>query len=181
MGGYLTCQPEMAYYCHMRRRWLDPDEEAAWRAYRRLNRVLYAELARDLTRETGLSDPDYEVLSTLTEKSPSSWRAAELSTQLQWSTSRLAHHVSRMEQRGLVRREPYEDDGRGAVIHLTQVGREAIKRAAPSHVAAVRYHFVDRLTPEQLRALREIAEVITAQLDDEHRIGVNVTQEAVGG
>ena len=148
-------------------RWLDDDEQAAWRAYRRMNRLLYARLARDLTRDTGLSDPDYEVLSTLTEVADHRWRASELATHLQWSSSRLAHHVGRMERRGLVRRDVAEDDGRGAVIRLTKVGLRAIERAAPHHVAAVRRHFIDQLTADQLVALRTIGEAIATNLDVE--------------
>lgn len=146
-------------------RWLNDDEQAAWRAYRRMNRVLSAELARDLARDTGLSDPDYEVLSTLSEAAGHSWRAIELGTHLQWSSSRLAHHIGRMERRGLVRRAACDDDGRGAIIRLTKVGLHTIQRAAPHHVAAVRRHFIDQLTPEQLIGLRDIGETIAEHLD----------------
>lgn len=68
-------------------RWLTDREQATWRSYRQMNRVLYAELARDLARDTGLSDPDYDVLSTLSELTGHALRASELSTHLRWSTS----------------------------------------------------------------------------------------------
>jgi len=147
-------------------RWLDENEQAAWKAYRKMTRVLYAELARDLTRDTGLSDPDYEVLSTLSESTGRSLRASELGLLLRWSTSRLAHHIGRMEQRGLVRRAGCVDDGRGAVIRLTTLGLRTIQKAAPHHVAAVRRRFIDRLTSEQLGALRSISETITRHLNE---------------
>lgn len=134
-----------------------------------MNRLLYAKLARDLTRDTGLSDPDYDVLSTLTEAADHRWRAAELGAHLQWSSSRLAHHIGRMERRGLVRREVAADDGRGAVIRLTKVGLRTIERAAPHHVAAVRRHFIDQLTAEQLVALRTIGDAIGKHLDAAER------------
>jgi DNA-binding MarR family transcriptional regulator len=147
-------------------RWLSDSEQAAWRAYRRMNRALYAELARDLARDTGLSDPDYDVLSTLSEATGDSLRASELSRHLQWSSSRLAHHIGRMERRALIRRVASDDDGRGAVIQLTKVGRQTIQKAAPRHVAAVRRHFIDRLSSDQLIVLQRIAETITEQLDE---------------
>jgi DNA-binding MarR family transcriptional regulator len=131
-----------------------------------MNRLLYAQLARDLDRETQLSDSDYEVLSTLTEVEEREMRATALATHLQWSSSRLAHHVGRMEQRGLVRREPCSDDGRGALVRMTRQGWQAIVAAAPKHVAAVRRHFVDRLTPDQLMALEEIAAAVVPPLDE---------------
>lgn len=164
---YLTCHADAGMMERMATsRWLDEDEQAAWRAYRQMNRMLYAELARDLTRDTGLSDPDYEVLSTLSEAAGRSLRASELGLLLQWSTSRVAHHIGRMERRGLVRREGCDDDGRGAVIGLTKVGLRAIQKAAPHHVAAVRRRFIDQLTREQLSALRNIGETITRHLDE---------------
>jgi DNA-binding MarR family transcriptional regulator len=147
-------------------RWLTADQERAWRAYRRMNRLLYSQLARDLTRETELSEPDYEVLSTLTEVEEHAWRATALAEHLQWSSSRLAHHIGRMEQRGLVSREACPEDGRGALIRLTGTGWQAIKAAAPLHVASVRHHFINRLTPTRLAALEEIATTILRHLDD---------------
>jgi DNA-binding MarR family transcriptional regulator len=144
--------------------WLDAREERAWRQYRRMNRLLYSRLAQDMLRDSGLSDADYEVLSNLTESEGHALRASDLATRLQWSSSRLAHHVGRMERRGLVRRDSCDTDARGAVVRLTRAGLRAIQRAAPDHVASVRRHFVDRLTPAQLDVLDEIATTVVAHL-----------------
>jgi hypothetical protein len=38
-------------------RWLNDDESRAWRGYLRMGVVLHAQLARELTSETGLSYP----------------------------------------------------------------------------------------------------------------------------
>ncbi|MET7709806.1 hypothetical protein [Micromonospora sp. NPDC005413] len=70
-----------------------------------------------------------------------------------WSRSRLSHHLTRMQQRGLVTREEYADDARGSIIALTPAGRQAIESAAPGHVAAVRRHLIDLLTPAEVEAL----------------------------
>ena len=48
-------------------RWLSPDEERAWRAFRQMMVDIQAGTARDLAA-IGLSEPDYEVLSTLSER-----------------------------------------------------------------------------------------------------------------
>src|SRR5438874_11820901 len=95
-------------------KWLTPKQERAWRAYRRMRTLLDLQLARDLAEDAGLSEADYDVLSTLSEVSTHRWRASDLARRLLWSTSRLAHHVGRMERRGLVHRENSEEDGRGA-------------------------------------------------------------------
>lgn len=146
-------------------RWLSGPEDRAWRGYRRMRTLLDLRLARDLTDGSGLSEPDYDVLSTLTERPGPQWRASELATHLLWSSSRLAHHVGRMERRGLVRRMPCPDDGRGAVITLTDQGRAVLEQAAPGHVESVRRNFIDLLTPAEVDTLAAIAEKVTARLN----------------
>jgi DNA-binding MarR family transcriptional regulator len=146
-------------------RWLSRPEDRAWRGYRRMRTLLDLRLARDLAQHSGLSEPDYDVLSTLSERPDSQWRASELATHLLWSSSRLAHHVGRMERRGLVRRMPCADDGRGALITLTDHGRTVLEHAAPGHVESVRRNFVDLLTPGEITTLAAIAEKVTTHLN----------------
>jgi DNA-binding MarR family transcriptional regulator len=119
--------------------------------------LLDLQIARDLNQDSGLSETDYDVLSTLSEKPGSSWRSRDLAAQLLWSTSRLAHHLGRMEQRGLVARQPCADDARGALISLTEQGQAVLRKAAPSHVASVRRYLMDLLTDEEVAALASIA------------------------
>jgi DNA-binding MarR family transcriptional regulator len=126
--------------------------------------LLDLQIARDLNRDSGLSETDYDVLSTLSEQPGSRWRARDLAAQLLWSTSRLAHHVGRMEQRGLVTRQPTADDARGAVISLTGQGRAVLRQAAPPHVASVRRNLIDLLTEEEVATLDTIAEKVIARL-----------------
>jgi DNA-binding MarR family transcriptional regulator len=147
-------------------RWLTAEEQRAWQAYRHMRRLLDAQLERELSQDSGLSEPDYDVLSNLSEQPDRRIRARELAERLKWSSSRLTHHVTRMEGRGLVVRESCPGDARGAVVALTEAGQQAIGAAAPPHVASVRRHFVDLLTPEQLDQLRTISETVIAHLAD---------------
>ncbi|HEU5007265.1 MAG TPA: MarR family winged helix-turn-helix transcriptional regulator [Jatrophihabitantaceae bacterium] len=140
--------------------WLTDEEQRAWRAYRRMVLLVDAEVARELNRDSGLSMPDYQVLSALSESADLRCRLSELAINMQWSASRLSHHVSRMEQRGLVRRADCASDARGAFVVVTDHGLDAIRRAAPDHVASVRRHLIDLLTPEQVAALSEIGETV---------------------
>ena len=148
-------------------RWLTAPQERSWRRYRRMRTLLDLQIARDLHRESGLSEADYDVLSTLSEKPEACWRARDLAAQLLWSTSRLAHHVGRMEQRGLVARRPCPDDARGALISLTEQGRATLRKAAPPHVASVRRHMIDLLTAEEVAALDTIAGKVITHLAGE--------------
>ena len=149
-------------------RWLTADEQRAWRAYRRIRVLLDLQLARDLAGDSALSDPDYDVLSTLTEVDDHRWRITELAAHLRWSTSRLSHHIGRMERRGLVRRESTEADGRGAMVALTDEGWRAIQAAAPEHVASVRRHFIDLLSPHEVATLEEVARKVIDHLTTDH-------------
>ena len=141
-------------------RWLDEREMRAWRGYARMQAQLVARLHRNLLRHTGLSLSDYEVLVHLSEAPDGQLRAYQLSTALQWEKSRLSHHLTRMEGRGLVTRRECKTDGRGAFVVLTHEGRAAIEAAAPTHVADVRDAFIDVLTPAQLDTLAEISDAV---------------------
>ncbi|MCW3815284.1 MarR family transcriptional regulator [Micromonospora sp. DR5-3] len=145
-------------------RWLDEREDRAWRGYRRMRRLLDLTLARELMQDAGLSEPDYDVLSDLSEAPEQRLRLSELADRMLWSRSRLSHHLSRMQQRGLVRREECPSDGRGSVVVLTPAGRAAIEAAAPGHVAAVRRHLIDLLTPEEIAALGALTQRVVDRL-----------------
>jgi DNA-binding MarR family transcriptional regulator len=146
--------------------WLSPEEERAWRAYRRMRTLLDLQIARDLATDSHLSESDYDVLSTLTEKPGRSWRASELAARLSWSSSRLAHHAGRMERRGLIARGECAEDGRGATVTLTDAGWAALRTAAPQHVASVRRHLIDLLTPAEVEALASVAGKVLEHLGE---------------
>jgi DNA-binding MarR family transcriptional regulator len=150
-----------------RPRWLTRREQRAWRGFVALQQRLTPRVARELHRETGLSGADYEVLVQLSEAPNERLRAFELSLQTQWEKSRLSHHITRMAERGLVKRESCPTDNRGAFVVMTAAGRKAIEAAAPLHVEHVRRWFIDSLTPEQLDALAEISDAVMARLDDD--------------
>jgi DNA-binding MarR family transcriptional regulator len=146
-------------------RWLDDDEQAAWRGMLVMQAKLQARLSRAMQRDAGLSDADYGVLVELTEAPEGKLRIFQLGRFLQWEKSRLSHHLRRMEARGLVAREECETDRRGAYVVVTKKGRVAIERAAPKHVAEVRQAFMDALDPAQLEQLRRITGDVLANLD----------------
>jgi DNA-binding MarR family transcriptional regulator len=147
-------------------RWLTDREMAAWVGYRRMRLLLDLQLNRDLMNQSGLSEADYDVLSNLSEDDGQRMRLSELAAHMRWSKSRLSHHVSRMQDRGLVEREECADDGRGSMLVLTPQGRKAIRAAAPGHVASVREHFIDLLTPEEIETLAALTHRVVARLQD---------------
>ena len=146
--------------------WLSAREERAWRTLQLMQMRLEGELARQLAADSGLSYPDYVVLVALTDRPDGRLRLFELAAILGWEKSRLSHHVSRMAGRGLVTKEKFDADRRGAYVVVTGRGRTEIEAAAPGHVATVRRLFVDRLTTSQLDAISEAADIVLAALDE---------------
>jgi DNA-binding MarR family transcriptional regulator len=145
--------------------WLTRDEQSAWRAWLDMHHQLESHLGRALAAGSDLSMADFGVLVVLTDVPDGRTRAYELGRALQWEKSRLSHHLTRMEKRGLIRRESCPSDARGAYVVVTDAGRTAIEAAAPAHVAEVRRLVFDALTPEQVAAMRTIAELVLSRLD----------------
>ena len=132
--------------------WLSAAEQDAWRAYIRLAKMLMRQLDRDL-HPFGLSTNDYEILVELSEEPGHKLRMTELADRTAQSRSRLSHQITRMEAKGLVRRDACPGDKRGTFAVITPRGQALIERVAPSHVDSVRRHFIDHMSPEQLDQL----------------------------
>lgn len=147
-------------------RWLSPDEQCAWRTYLAMSKQLNAALVRQMQNESDLSIADFEVLVQLTDNADGRVRYAELAKGLAWEKSRLSHHITRMQGRGLVARQLCPTDGRGAFVVVTPAGRAAIEKAAPRHVDTVRELVFDQLSAEDVKQLRAISERVLDGLAD---------------
>lgn len=141
-------------------RWLDDEQQQAWRAFLGAVEHLQSALDTQLQAEAGMPHTYYELLVRLSEAPQRRLRMSALAQAAGSSRSRLSHAVAQLEGRGWVRREPCPGDRRGALAVLTDEGFAALEAAAPGHVRAVRALLVDRLTPAQLRQLRAISETI---------------------
>lgn len=146
-------------------RWLDDDERDAWRNFSLMQLQLFGLLGRELAAE-GLSYPDYLVLAGLSDRDDRRARLVELGRDLGWEKSRISHHISRMEQRGLVTKTRCPTDRRGWFVAMTDAGLAAITEAAPGHVEVVRRHFIDLLDPAEVRTLGDIATRVLEHLPD---------------
>lgn len=133
-------------------RWLTAAEQEAWRAYLRGSRELMVALDHDL-RHHGVSLPEYELISMLSEAPDGRQRMSALADYIVQSRSRVTHTAARLEKRGWVTRTPAPDDGRGVLLALTDAGWAILKDLARVHVESVRRHLIDPLTPAQFRAL----------------------------
>src|SRR5215510_10032048 len=132
--------------------WLNDREDRAWRAFMHARHQLNACLNQHLLQDSGLSDADYEILAVLSGHPTGRMPAQELGALVQWEKSRLSHQVRRMQERGLIVREPNPAGGR------------AIEDAAPQHVHNVRRHFIDLFTPAELDTLAALNERVLHHL-----------------
>ena len=141
--------------------WLSDDEQAAWRGYLAVLRHVSASIDRQLHVEAGLPHGYYQILAMLSEAEGRTLRMSQLADVTMTSQSRISHAVRALEERGWVQRAPSAEDRRGHTATLTDAGFAALVELAPGHVAEVRRLIFDRLTPEQVTQLRQIADAIT--------------------
>jgi DNA-binding MarR family transcriptional regulator len=144
--------------------WLSAPEQRAWRGLLHMHAELTARLGRHLQATSELSLADFEVLVALTDVPEARRRVLELGRDLQWEKSRLSHHLTRMEKRGLVAREECPSDGRGAFVVVTDAGRAAIEAAAPAHVTEVRRLVFDVLDDAEVGVLGDLTERVVERL-----------------
>jgi DNA-binding MarR family transcriptional regulator len=141
-------------------RWLDEDQQEAWRAFNSMMIKLRWAMECQLQQDAGLSFLEYHALARLSEAPGHTLRMSELAEVTNASLSRLSHLIKRLEARDLVRREPDPADGRYTNATLTETGLRLLVASAPAHVAKVRELVIDALSPAGLRQLRTASDHI---------------------
>ncbi|HZX04868.1 MarR family winged helix-turn-helix transcriptional regulator [Kribbella sp.] len=149
----------------MSTRWLDDAEMTAWLRLVGVAELLPGVLDSQLRLDAGLTHYEYQVLAMLSEAPKRTLRMTALAQRTNATLPRLSHVVKRLEDRGLIERFPCPDDARATNARLTPAGWQKIKATAPGHVATVRQHVIDALTPEQVTQLADIAGAILESLD----------------
>ena len=135
-----------------------PEEFDAWRGLIRLREAVMREIDRRLRHEGLISLADYGVLITLVTAPELRLRMSDLGAQRMLTPSGITRVVVRLEEQGLVRREPDPADGRAAFAVLTRPGLEALRRAQVVHHATVRELYLGRLTEHELDRLARLFE-----------------------
>jgi DNA-binding MarR family transcriptional regulator len=144
--------------------WLEGDQRRAWLAYIRVQLRLAYEMNRQLLVDSGMSLPDYDVLTALSVADGGLMRITVLAAQIGWERSRVSHHVRRMSARGLVSCGPSVTDRRVTEVTLTSRGRQALQEAAPGHVDLVRRLFFGGLPDDLTGPLSEALESVYANI-----------------
>lgn len=147
-------------------RWLDDTEMRAWRGLIDCWRLLGDQLERGLSRRSGMSLTDYDVLVHLSEAPERRLRMTELAGVSLLSKSRLSHQITRLERIGWVARTDCPTDRRGAYAVLTDDGMHALEDAAPGHVEDVRELLLAALNRKQISQLGELMTILRDHLEE---------------
>jgi DNA-binding MarR family transcriptional regulator len=149
----------------MSTRWLDDAELTAWVRLAAVLELLPGVLDSQLRRDAELTHYEYYVMAMLSEAPKRTLRMTALAQRTNATLPRLSHVVKRMEDRGLIERFPCPEDARATNARLTADGWKKIRATAPGHVATVRRHVIDVLTPEQITQLAAITAAILESVD----------------
>jgi len=148
----------------MSTRWLDEDEQDAWRSWLDMYRLLLPAFDRQLRAESSASFTDFEVLVHLSEAPGGRLRMSEVADRTVSTRSAITRTVDRLVGRDWVRRVRSASDQRGFFAELTPRGLQVLTEIAPGHVDAVRDYLIDQLSESELSALRSIGEKVRSRM-----------------
>jgi DNA-binding MarR family transcriptional regulator len=124
-----------------------------WGALLKVHAALVPRLDRELQETHGLPLTWYDVLLELNSAPERRLTMGQLGAVAAVSRTRVSRVVDELVRAGLVARESNPDDGRSAFAALTLAGRAALRKAAPTYVAAVQREFADHLTAREAEVL----------------------------
>ncbi len=103
-----------------------------------------------------LRSREYDVLFNLAQLGGRA-RQGELNEHLLISQPSLSRMIDRLSQAGYVAREVCDDDGRGVVVVLTELGQRTQAEIGRVHVRHIARIFDDALNPEEQEVLTRLA------------------------
>jgi DNA-binding MarR family transcriptional regulator len=137
---------------------LSPRELRVWHAFLLMGEDVLGRVGRDIVQATGLSGPEFGVLSRLVGVGKGEMRQQALARVMGWDKSRLSHQLTRMQKRALIERHP--TDGNAVLVMLTDLGREKLDSARPIHAESVRRNLLSRLTQEQIDTIVRVSNLL---------------------
>lgn len=139
------------------------DRVAAWSSLLRVHAAVVPKLARAL-QGAGLPISWYDVLLVLNAAPDRRLRMTELGGQAVLSREQVSRVVTELERAGLVERQPNPGDKRSFFAAITPTGRERLRAAAPTYLAAIERHYSSHLTEREIVTIaRALARVLEAE------------------
>ncbi len=139
-----------------------PDPVRVYFRFLRLHRRVEGAIAREL-KELGLSIPQFDLLSTLTEREGTTQQ--ELAERLYVTKGNVSGLVDRLVEAGLVERRATAGDRRSNALHLTAKGRALAGRG----IAAQRDYVARTLGRLPDRDLAELERLVLAWREEARR------------
>ena len=134
---------------------LSTEDRDLWRGFRRTYELINTAIERDLMSQTRLSGADHGILSRLAAAENATLRQQGVAELMRWDRTRLSHHLTRMEERGLLERVRLE--GGKTFVRMTALGDRLRMSADHVHADAVMRRFVSKLTAAQRDAIAALA------------------------
>lgn len=132
----------------------DSDPLRVWFRFIRLNRRVTAAMSGEL-RGLGLSIPQFDALSTLTEREGMSQQ--DLAARLYVTKGNVSGLVDRLVEAGLVERRAIVGDRRSHALHLTPAGTDLAARGIAAQQAYVA-RTLGRLDPSAIAAFDRLVQ-----------------------
>jgi DNA-binding MarR family transcriptional regulator len=143
---------------------LSPHELRVWHAFKLMGEDVMERVGRDITQATGLSGPDFGVLSRLAGPGRGEMRQQTLAESMGWDKSRLSHHLTRMQNRKLVDRR--EAEQRVVLVTITKAGCAKLEAARPVHAESVRRNLLSRLSSQQIETIVRVSNILGEDDED---------------
>ncbi|HEY1744303.1 MAG TPA: MarR family transcriptional regulator [Granulicella sp.] len=137
---------------------LSPQELRVWHAFKLMGEDVMERVGRDIAQATGLSGPDFGVLSRLAGHGNGEMRQQTLAESMGWDKSRLSHHLTRMQTKQLIVRR--EADKRVVLVAITKQGRLKLDAARPVHAESVRRNLLSRLSAQQIETVVRVSNIL---------------------
>ena len=146
---------------------LDVEPIAITARLARLQTVLGPRLEEVFTR-FGLRGADFAVIATLVRLGDEPVSQRHLASALGLSAGTVSVRVDRLVKRGLVQRHSDPDDGRGALLSLTEPAQKLFEASAPEHLANAS-ELLAGLTEREREQLGQLLGKLLYTLEDVHQ------------
>jgi DNA-binding MarR family transcriptional regulator len=138
------------------------DAREAWHRLLEVSSRVLRELDRSLDREQRMTVSEFDVLITLDNAPEGRLRMTDLAHATMLSSGGMTRLVGRLEQRGLVRRDPDPGDARAFHASVTSAGRSGLAQARITHDRVIANLLGAHLTPHDVQTLlRSLEKVLT--------------------
>ena len=129
----------------------------AWESLFRAQVAIMRSLAEDFpSRE--ISFNEYDVMFNLSRQPERSIRLRELNKHVLLTQPSVSRLVDRLASRGYVLKHADPDDGRGAIVELTDAGFALFRRVAMDHMGSITTRVGDSLSDEELLQLTALCD-----------------------